>query len=70
MDAHTEVRLCGRHDELGFAIVDDGVGCDVESARRSGTGFASLHERVASLGGHSRSARHLAAARSSEDAFR
>ena len=51
VDAHTEVRLCGRHDELGFAIVDDGVGCDVESARRSGTGFASLHERVASLGG-------------------
>ena len=50
-DAHTEVQLYGLHDELRFAVVDDGIGCDVESARRSGAGFASMRERVAVLGG-------------------
>ena len=49
--AHTEVQLSGHHDELRFAVVDDGIGCDVESARRSGAGFANMRERVAVLGG-------------------
>ena len=49
--AHTEVQLCGLHDELRFVVVDDGIGCDVESARRSGAGFANMHERIAVLGG-------------------
>ena len=50
-DAHTEMQLSGHHDELRFAVVDDGIGCDVESARRSGAGFANMRERVAVLGG-------------------
>ena len=50
-DAHTEIQLSGHHDELRFAVVDDGIGCDVETARRSGAGFANMRERVAVLGG-------------------
>ena len=50
-DAHSEVQLSGHHGELRFAVVDDGIGCDIESARRSGAGFANMRERVAVLGG-------------------
>ena len=50
-DAHAEVQLSGRDHELRFAVVDDGLGCDVESARSSGAGFANMRERVAVLGG-------------------
>ena len=50
-DAHTEVQLSGHHDELRFAVTDDGIGCDVESARPSGAGLANMRERVAALGG-------------------
>jgi signal transduction histidine kinase len=49
--AHAEVRLVAQDDQLGFEVIDDGAGCDVESARRSGTGFANMTERVAALGG-------------------
>jgi signal transduction histidine kinase len=49
--AHAEVRLVADDDQLGFEVIDDGAGCDVESARRSGTGFANMSERVAALGG-------------------
>jgi signal transduction histidine kinase len=50
-NAHAEVRLARREDELCFEIVDDGHGCDVESARSSGAGFTNMRERVAALGG-------------------
>ena len=50
-DAHAEVRLSREQDELRFEVVDDGVGCDPESARRVGTGFANMSERVAAVGG-------------------
>ena len=50
-DAHAEVQLSGLHDELRFAVVDDGIGCDVGSARRSGAGLANMRERVAVFGG-------------------
>lgn len=49
--AQAEVRLVAQDDQLGFEVIDDGAGCDVESARRSGTGFANMSERVAALGG-------------------
>ena len=50
-DAHTEVHLSGYHDELRFAVVDDGIGCDVESARCHGAGFENMRERVAVVRG-------------------
>ena len=49
--AHAEVRLFRQQDELRFEVVDDGVGCDIESARRSGSGLANMSERMAAVGG-------------------
>jgi hypothetical protein len=36
---------------ISGTVADDGVGCDPTSARRAGTGFASMNDRVAALGG-------------------
>ena len=50
-DTHTEIQLSGHPDELRFTVVDDGIGCDVASARHSGAGIANMRERVTVLGG-------------------
>jgi signal transduction histidine kinase len=50
-DAHAEVRLSRQQDELRFEVLDDGVGCDMESARRAGNGLANMNERMAAVGG-------------------
>jgi signal transduction histidine kinase len=49
--AHAEVRLSERADELCFDVVDDGVGCDIESRRGAGIGLTSMSERVSALHG-------------------
>ena len=49
--AHAEVRVAAQDGELCFEVLDDGAGCDPDSARRSGTGFASMNERIAAVGG-------------------
>jgi signal transduction histidine kinase len=50
-NAHADVRLSEEAGELRFEIVDDGVGCDIESARSAGAGLTNMSERVAALGG-------------------
>ena len=50
-DAHAVVRLSRHQDDLCFEIADDGVGCDMETARHSGNGFANMSERVTAAGG-------------------
>jgi signal transduction histidine kinase len=49
--AHAEVRISEHADELWFEIVDDGVGCEVESDRGSGIGLTNMSERVSALRG-------------------
>jgi signal transduction histidine kinase len=49
--AHAEVRMSDEAGGLRFEIVDDGVGCDVESVPGAGAGFTNMRERVAALGG-------------------
>jgi signal transduction histidine kinase len=50
-NARADVRLSEEAGELRFEIIDDGVGCDVESARSAGAGLTNMSERVAALGG-------------------
>ena len=50
-DARAVVRLRGSEHKLFFEIEDDGHGCDVEFARRSGNGFTNMTDRIAALGG-------------------
>jgi signal transduction histidine kinase len=50
-NAHAHVRLSEEAGTLRFEIVDDGAGCDIESARSTGAGLTNMSERIAALGG-------------------
>jgi signal transduction histidine kinase len=50
-NAQGVIRLWQRERELFFEIEDDGAGCDLESARTSGSGFTNMTDRIAALGG-------------------
>jgi signal transduction histidine kinase len=45
------VALTGTSDSIALAIVDDGVGFDVDAAWRRGLGLISVRERVEAMGG-------------------
>ena len=49
--AHAEVRLSALADDLCFEVVDDGIGCEIESRRGSGIGLTNMSERVSALHG-------------------
>lgn len=51
VDVRARVRLLERDGELSFEIQDDGVGCDVDSALGSGTGYTNMTDRMAAVGG-------------------
>jgi signal transduction histidine kinase len=50
-DAHAEIRLSRSADHLRFEILDDGIGCDVATARNAGAGLANMTDRVAAVAG-------------------
>jgi signal transduction histidine kinase len=49
--AHAVIRLWQRDGRLCFEIADDGVGCDVDSALGSGSGYTNMTDRMAAVGG-------------------
>jgi signal transduction histidine kinase len=49
--AHAEIRLSEHAGKLCFDVVDDGVGCELESRRGAGIGLSNMSERVAALHG-------------------
>jgi signal transduction histidine kinase len=49
--AHAEVRISQRPGELCFEVVDDGIGCEIESRRSAGIGLTNMIERIAALDG-------------------
>jgi signal transduction histidine kinase len=50
-DASAVLRLWERDGELFLELQDDGAGCDLESARASGSGLTNMTDRIAALGG-------------------
>ncbi len=48
---HISVHLSGRPDSLVLAVVDDGVGFDVQTAWGKGLGLISMRERLEGIGG-------------------
>ncbi len=49
--AHASVRVAEQAGELRFEVVDDGLGCTIESARTPGAGLTNMAERVAAVRG-------------------
>ncbi len=49
--AHAEIRIAERADELSFEVVDDGIGCEIESCRGPGIGLTNMSERISALHG-------------------
>ena len=49
--AHAQVRISEWADALCFEVVDDGIGCEIESRRSAGIGLTNMSERVAALHG-------------------
>ena len=45
------IRLWERDGRLYFEVADDGAGFELESARRSGSGYTNMTDRMTSLGG-------------------
>jgi signal transduction histidine kinase len=50
-EAHAEVRISERADELWFEVVDDGIGCEIESRPGPGIGLTNMRERISALHG-------------------
>jgi signal transduction histidine kinase len=50
-DARARVHVSEDADALCFEVIDDGVGCKLESTWRTGSGLANMAERIAALQG-------------------